>query len=131
MRKVIDFLIAERTVVAVIVLNSLSLFMLAFTRDRVPMESVWFAIDYACVVYFLMEVCLKIGRFGFRGYWQAGWNRMDFVVTVLSLPVLLSPVMDLGNFGVILLLRLGRLTARAWPRASSGRSRPRWACSWR
>lgn len=110
MRKLVDLFIAERTVIAVILLNSFALFMLAFTRHRVGFESVWFAIDYGCVVYFLIEACLKIGRYGFKNYWSGGWNRLDFVVTVLSLPVLLSPLMDLGDFGVILLLRLGRLT---------------------
>jgi voltage-gated sodium channel len=109
MGKIVDRIIAERTVIGVILLNSLALCMLAFTQDRTPLDSIWFAIDYACVVYFVVEVALKVGRFGWRDYWKGGWNRFDFAVTVVSLPVLLSPFVDLHGFGVVLLLRMGRL----------------------
>ena len=42
----------------------------------------WFEwIDYGCVVYFVVEVILKLRYFGWRGYFSSKWNRFDFAVS--------------------------------------------------
>lgn len=100
--------ISERVVVSVIVLNTLALFMLGFQyggwHDRI-----WFAVDYACVIYFVLEAAVKIRVWGWRRYWHDGWSRFDFLIVVASLPVLATPLVDLRDFNVVLLLRVGRL----------------------
>lgn len=109
MSRLAAFLIAERTVVAVIVTNAVALFMLGFEQERETTASVWFWVDYACVVFFIVEAVLKMRRDGVRGYLVSGWDRFDGVVVLASLPVLVTPLVDLHAFAAVLLLRLGRL----------------------
>ena len=109
MTRLTDRLIAERTVVAVILLNAVALFALGFVAPGSGAQRLWFAVDYAAVVFFAVEAALKMGKRGFGGYWSSWWNRFDFVVTALSLPVLLAPLVDLHELGGVLVLRLGRL----------------------
>jgi voltage-gated sodium channel len=66
-------------------------------------------VDYACVVYFVTEVVLKVRVVGWPSYWSSGWNRFDFIVVLLSSPVLLSHFIDVGDLSIVLALRLGRL----------------------
>lgn len=102
-------LVHERTVVSTILLNAVALFMLGFESDRDATASMWFWIDYACVVFFLLEATIKIRVGTWRGYLALGWNRFDGAVVLASLPVLITPLVDLHGFAVVLLLRLGRL----------------------
>ncbi len=104
-----DLLIRERTVVSVIVLNALALFSAGFFTAESPWRELLFWIDYACVLFFILEAILKIRRDAWRGYWGLKLNRFDLTIVVLSLPVLASPVVDLQAFGAVLALRMGRL----------------------
>jgi voltage-gated sodium channel len=111
MRTLRDLLVSEKLVVGAIVLNTAALFVLASTDSDNPLHHVFFAVDYACVVFFILEAILKIGMNGFRAYWGSAWNRFDFTVVVLSLPVLVEPLdfCSTGPFAVVLVLRVGRL----------------------
>lgn len=103
-------LIDESVVIGVILVNTLALFMMSSAEPIVDVHrSFWLWIDYACVVYFVFEMALKVWRDGWRGYYASPWNRFDFYVVALSSPILLMPVIDLHQFSVVLLLRLGRL----------------------
>lgn len=125
-------IIAERTVVAVILLNTLALSVMAFTDpelmqaghvyDALHGPTGWAAtelghlayevarwVDYACVVYFVFEMAVKVYDQEFRRYWQNGWNRFDFIIVLLSCPVLLSPFFETHELSIVLVLRLGRL----------------------
>lgn len=81
----------QRTVVAAIVLNAVALFMLGFEGDRHATASMCFWIDYACVVFFLLEATIKIRIGTWRGYLASRSNRFDFAVVLVSLPVLVTP----------------------------------------
>ncbi|MEO0813632.1 MAG: ion transporter, partial [Myxococcota bacterium] len=91
-----------------ILLNATVMVVLGY----VPRESnsrFWLdAVDYGCVVYFVLEAITKIAL-NRRAYFSSAWNRFDFVVVLASSPALLAPVADLAGFAGILLLRLGRL----------------------
>ena len=111
MKAIRDFLIDERTVIVAILVNTVALFFISSTDSDTTLHGVFFAVDYACVIFFIIEAGLKIKTDGFRRYWTATWNRFDFTVVVLSLPVLIEPlgIFDTGAFAVLLTLRLGRL----------------------
>jgi voltage-gated sodium channel len=102
-------MISDRTVMAVIVLNATALVLHEMAVRGSPTRALWYWLDYACVVFFLVEALLKIRRVGWRRYWDSGWNRFDFTVVVLSLPALLGPLLDVEEFAIVLILRLGRL----------------------
>ncbi len=105
------FLIEEATVITVIVLNAVVLFLDAFPSINASTRGVLFWIDYGCMVFFIVEATIKIRRSGFQGYWRIAWNKMDFLIVIVSLPLLASPFVSAGleDFAVLLLLRLGRL----------------------
>lgn len=105
------FLIKEPTVIVVIVLNAVVLFLDAFPSINASAHGILYWIDYGCMIFFVVEATIKIRRSGLQGYWRSGWNKMDFLIVVGSLPLLLSPFVSAGleHFAVLLLLRLGRL----------------------
>ena len=128
----VKLIIAERSVVAIIVLNTIALSMMAFTdpllfeastlRDALHGPTGWAAtqvgqtiylvahwVDYGCVVYFVIETLLKLRQDSWKGYWASRWNRFDFTVVLMSTPVLLSPLFETQDIGIVLVLRLGRL----------------------
>jgi len=110
MGKLLRFLISERTVMAVILLNTAALTWAGFYEDATPEKGLIEWIDYGCVVYFVVEMILKIRSFGRRGYFGSGWNRFDFLVTVLCLPILWSPFIDHSfRLGLAPIFRIGRL----------------------
>ncbi len=117
-KRVINALISERLVISVIVINTVALFVMAYTDPElaaaITEESttfkVAFWIDYACVVYFLIEVALKWHDEGNRRYWSSSWNRFDFIIVLLSAPVLLHPLIEgADQLSLLLVLRVGRL----------------------
>lgn len=109
MRRFIDWIVSDRVVMAVIVLNAVALVLHEMAARGTMLRSLWFWIDYACVVFFLLESLFKIRRDGWPGYWANSWNKFDFTVVVLSLPALLGPFLHVGRFAFVLILRLGRL----------------------
>lgn len=78
-------------------------------------------IDIACTLIFLLEMFSKQHHYGFRRYWQQGWNRFDGILVIISLPSLLAPFLNtdvelLGfhvslaqSAGTLLVLRLLRV----------------------
>jgi voltage-gated sodium channel len=109
MRRFRDWIVSDRLVMAVIILNATALVLHEMAARGTPLRSLWFWIDYACVVFFLFEAILKIRRDGWSAYWANSWNKFDFTVVVLSLPALLGPFLDVSQFAFVLILRLGRL----------------------
>jgi voltage-gated sodium channel len=111
MNKFRDFLVAEKIVIPVIVINAISLLTASSFAEGSLGNAICVWVDYACAIFFVVEAALKIGRDSFRGYWTSGWNRFDFIIVAISLPVLLKPfgILETGAFATFLVLRLGRL----------------------
>lgn len=110
MRRLVDLLISDRWVLAVITLNTVALGLVESFPSGSRAAAVWHWVDYGCIVFFLVEACLKNARWGWRRYWSSRWNRFDLTLVVVSLPALLMPfVGGLGVFGQITMLRIGRL----------------------
>jgi voltage-gated sodium channel len=109
MRRLVDWLVSDRVVMAIIVLNAAALVLHEMAAPDTTARETWLWIDYGCVVVFLVEALIKIRSAGWHDYWSSGWNRFDFTVVVLSLPALLGPFLDVEEFAFVLILRLGRL----------------------
>ena len=109
LRKLRDILIAERTIITVVLINAFALIMQGRGQPESAIHDPWFQVDYVCVLYFVLEAILKVQRDKWSGYWARSWNRFDFFVLIFSLPVLITPWLDLHLFEVVPLLRLGRL----------------------
>ena len=118
MKRLQDLITAEPLVVTIIVINTIALIGMGYTDpdfsrftspDAAAIYAWSSAIDLLCVGYFIVEIAIKIRTDGWKTFWTSGWNRFDFVVVVLSAPVLLSPVLLVRELWVLLSLRLGRL----------------------
>lgn len=98
---------SERIVLLVILLNSVILFI-----QESGIQS--FAInvtDAACTIFFTIEMVMKQRQLGVRRYWSSGWNRMDGVLVILSIPSLISYFMpaQLLDLSILLILRILRV----------------------
>jgi voltage-gated sodium channel len=102
------FLVSERFVSVIIVLNTIAIFVRGFPQAE-PFELALFSVDYACCLFFVFEMFVKVRLVGWNEYVASGWNRFDAAIVIISSPLLLSPVLDLQDFAVLLLLRTGRL----------------------
>jgi len=123
MNRLAEKLISEKLVIFVIIINALALFFIGFIEDPRSIKAAgigqadWLNfiyvlldnIDYACVIYFIIEAAIKIKRFTWKGYFADPWNRFDFAIVVLSFPLLFKAFLPCGDFRVLLILRLGRL----------------------
>ncbi|MBI4705640.1 MAG: ion transporter [Deltaproteobacteria bacterium] len=109
MKRLTSVIVSERAIVAVIVVNTLALLAMGWSSRGEPLYRFTHWIDFGCVVYFAVEVSLKIGREGWKGFWSSGWNRFDLIVVLASLPVLLSPAFPVDQLLAVPALRLGRL----------------------
>jgi voltage-gated sodium channel len=104
-------LIRESTVIAVIALNALVIFLDAFPPIHSAAHSWLQAVDYACILYFVAEMAVKLYAYGARGYFASSWNVFDFSIVVLSSPALLIPFgLTEGGWAALLVLRLVRLS---------------------
>jgi voltage-gated sodium channel len=104
------FLVREPTVLTVIVLNAVVLFLDAFPSVHARTEGALFAVDYGCMLFFVLEAVLKIRQAGFQVYWQNAWNKLDFVIVLSGLPLLVGPLVEanLSFFSIVLLGRFLR-----------------------
>lgn len=98
----------EHIILAVIVLNAAIIFAQESGINHLALSIA----DLVCTIIFVIEMVVKHVEFGFRGYWRSGWNRLDGVLVLLSLPsivVFFMPAGTIGNMSVILSLRLLRV----------------------
>ena len=102
-------IVSDKLVMTVIVINSLVLFLGAFPGLHKIYYNILFPIDYACTVFFVVELVLKVKSMGWKQYWASGWNKFDFIIVLISAPMLLSPILNTADFAVVLILRIGRL----------------------
>lgn len=109
MRRVVDWLVSDRVVMAAIIVNAAALVLHEMAKEGSGAARAWYWIDYACVAFFLVEAVIKIRRAGWSAYRRSGWNRFDLAVVIVSLPALLGPFLALQEFAFVLVLRLGRL----------------------
>lgn len=63
------------------------------------------------VVFFTLEMILKITAYGFKYYWYVNWNKFDFIIVILSLVALDEQLLKDLNFNVTALriIRVSRL----------------------
>lgn len=108
---IIKFLIGEPIVLSIIALNVFSVFISAFPSLPLSIRIFFEWIDYACMVYFVIEAILKIAVLRFGNYWRSSWNKFDLIIVLLGIPLLLNPPFmgaPLGAYAIAPLLRMGR-----------------------
>jgi voltage-gated sodium channel len=117
MKRLTELIVAERSVIVVILLNTIALTIMGGTEPEMAgvdwphnilLYQVAAIVDYGCIVYFILEALLKVRKDGWSKYWESGWNRFDFIIVIVSVPALF-PVQGVKALKGVLVLRLGRL----------------------
>ena len=96
----------EKFILGVIFVSSVVIFLQASGIDNVWIQ----ALDVACTLIFVVEMIVKHFQFGVKGYWSSGWNRLDGILVIISLPSIVALFVDLDMFDIsfLLILRLLR-----------------------
>lgn len=82
-----------------VVVNTITIFIGGyFNASR---TFVW--IDSFFTLLFLLEAIIKINVVGWKDYWRDGWNRFDFILTLVAIPSLTNLIYDTGYATNILL----------------------------
>lgn len=107
-----NFFLKERNMMVAIALNALVIFCLSF--PSLSKSTFWIILDNLFIIFFLVEAIVKIRTVKFKLYWEDNWNKFDFVIALISLPILfpffLMKIESQGiNLFTILMLRLLRL----------------------
>lgn len=102
------FFLNERLILAAIILNAVVIFALYFPSLE---NDFWLlAIDHFFLIFFILEVVVKLSVLKPKAYFATAWNRFDFIVIIGSLPVLMEPFLAVPEgAGLLILLRLFRL----------------------
>lgn len=106
MEQIKKFFFSDRAMLALVVLNTISIFVGGFY----PESYIFTILDSIFTVLFLLEVIVKVRNLSWKGYWKDGWNRFDFIITVLALPSLANLFMEGGiATNILLTMRVLRI----------------------
>ena len=102
-----NIFLTETVVAAVIVGNSLLLFIMGF--DEVQNDQVLNFIDHSFTVFFVFEVIVKVRDRSWKGYIQNAGNKFDFFLVAISAPSLVEIFITLPDVSYLLAFRLLRI----------------------
>ncbi len=68
-------------------------------------------VDVLCTIIFIIEMLVKHIKLGIREYWKDGWNKMDGILVILSIPSVMALFVptEIVNLSVMLIFRLIRV----------------------
>lgn len=92
---------------AFILLNAIIIYLQVSGFENTTLDIV----DAACTIIFIVEMAVKHGEYGVHGYWSSGWNRMDGILVILSIPSLINVFVPTiaSSLSVLLILRVLRV----------------------
>jgi len=86
MRKIRSLFLNDFFILAIIFCNALLIFIQEF-----ELRSAWTnIIESIFTLLFVAELTIKITEYGFKKYLSSGWNRLDFILILVSIPSLAS-----------------------------------------
>ena len=95
---------SEKIVMVVIFINSIIIFL-----DASNIQSQWIVhADTFCSLFFIGEMLLKIRHDGIMGYWKNGWNKLDGMLVILSLPSMVASFISVTDLSFLLIFRMLR-----------------------
>ena len=101
------FFLSERNIMIAILINAAVIFSLYF--PEIKEHNLLVQIDHFFVVFFLIEVIIKLFVYKPKKYFANKWNWFDFIIVVISLPSLFMAYLPLPDTSSLLLLRVFRL----------------------
>lgn len=93
----------EKLLLGLIVINSIILFIGGYLTKE-SHTFIFLVADNLITTLFITELVVKLKEFGIKKYFNSGWNKLDFILIVLSLPSLISFLFSIQLFDVSFLL---------------------------
>lgn len=100
----------DKIILSLILLNAIIIFLNGFSFENNILYLLLIA-DNFITVLFVIESTVKIKEYGFSDYFKSNWNKLDFVLIILSIPSLVLFILNISdlNFSFILAFRVLRL----------------------
>jgi len=101
----------DRFILFLIVANSITIFGEGFKSFGEDILFYITLIDSLITILFLAEATIKIKHFGWKDYISSAWNKLDFILVLLSLPsiVLLATHSESHGLSFLLIFRVFRV----------------------
>ena len=99
-----SFFTNDRIMLSLVVVNTITIFIGGYFSA----SKVFVGIDSFFTLLFLAEAIVKINVYGWKDYWKDGWNKFDFIITLVAIPSLMNIFVDTG-FATNILLSLRTL----------------------
>lgn len=101
------FFLDDKFIFSAIALNAVLIFFLSF--PDFAGNHFLLRLDDLFIIYFIIELIVKIRVYKFSGYFGDAWHFFDFILILGSTPALLSNFMGLPDASFLLVFRLFRL----------------------
>jgi len=99
----------EKFILILILLNAIIIFISEYNIAKI--HNTLIIIDNVITVLFIIELVIKFKTFGIKEYFHSNWNRMDFILIVLSIPTLITFIFNLNfsDLSFLLIFRVMRV----------------------
>ncbi|MFW5895381.1 MAG: ion transporter [archaeon] len=105
-----NLFLSNKFILWIIILNAITIFLQGFEMEPQYLSLIRIA-DNLFTVIFLFEMVVKIGEFGFIGYWKSNWNKFDAILIILATPSLVLWMLNVDNLDLhfLLVFRIARV----------------------
>ena len=103
-------LLNDRFILALILLNAITIVLQGYELKSISEEAFKY-VDALFTILFSLEAIAKITNSSWKNYIMDGWNKLDFILVILTLPSVITvflPNSDLG-LGYLLVFRVLRV----------------------
>lgn len=95
--------LSDKFILGLILINAVILFVGGYlTLDN--HKKIFLFADNLLTTLFILELFIKLWEFGIKDYFSSNWNRLDFILIIVSVPALVSFVSSVDIFDVSFLL---------------------------
>lgn len=110
MRRIIDILLNNKFIIKLIIINSIVIFMQGFDLAKI-IKQILIQIDNIITLIFLLELIVKISKYGIKGFLRSKWNIFDAVLIIVAIPSLYFWIFNSNSHQLdsLLVLRITRI----------------------
>lgn len=111
MKKIRALFLNDRFILFIILLNTVTIFSEGFRGMPDFYSSLLYFVDSVFTILFLAEAAIKIRHYGWKSYIRSNWNKLDFILVLLSMPslMLIFSHEQHTDLSFLLVLRISRV----------------------
>ncbi|MDA3943439.1 MAG: ion transporter [Bacteroidetes bacterium] len=93
----------DKFILGLILLNTIVIFLGGYVVSQYD-KFLFSIVDNSITSLFILELFVKLKSFGFRQYFKSNWNRLDFLLIIISIPALITFTFNLTTIDISYLL---------------------------